>query len=188
MTETTKYCTLDNYKNYRNNCEFCGEIDIEDFNTYVPNQQRIIKQIKALDFSKQLIEEKEYRGMTLEELKELKIVSNTDGRPTDDLTDEKWQKEFRIRKLFVKPHPSDVKKMKGLYTREVNFWNEETMGTYDGCTNWITYCKYINDVLDNIRSGQTDYCYFVYQILDLLKFHYDTLKTKYCDGYWEVWL
>ena len=78
--------------------------------------------------------------------------------------------------------------MKGKYSKESGIWNEETNGTYHGLTNWQSYCSYINDVLRNIRKGQVDYCYYIYQILDLLKFHYSDLKTKYCDGYWEVWL
>ena len=78
--------------------------------------------------------------------------------------------------------------MTGKYSKESGKWNEETQGTYHGCTNWQQYCSYINDILSIIRSGQVDYCYYIYQILDLLKFHYDDLKTRYCDGYWEVWL
>lgn len=62
------------------------------------------------------------------------------------------------------------------------------MGSYPGCTNYQEYCSYINDVLSNIRAGQKDYGYFIYQIMDLAKFHYHDLRTKYCDGYWEVWL
>ena len=34
------------------------------------------------------------KEMTLEELRELKLISNTDGRPSSVLTDERWQKEF----------------------------------------------------------------------------------------------
>lgn len=90
--------------------------------------------------------------------------------------------------MFITPcHPS-VKKLGGKYSRESGMWNEETMGRYDGKTNWQEYCNFINSILDNIRLGQIDYCYYIYQIMQLTKFHYDKLKTKYCDGYWEVWL
>ena len=134
--------------------------------------------------------EKKYKNMTLEELKEMKIISNTNGRPTSSLTDEKWQKEFNVRKLFVKPYSKEVKRMGQLNrdSQETGYWNEETMGTYHGATNWQEYCSFINDVLRNIRAGQVDYLYYIYQITDLLKFHYDDLRTRYCDGYWEVWL
>lgn len=174
---------------------FGGEITIEDFNTYLPNKKRISNQIEANNLQDNLNknkrnEEKKYQNMTLEELREMKIVSNTNGRPLSTLTDEKWQKEFLVRKMFITSFSKDVKKLGGKYSKESGMWNEETQGTYHGQTNWQEYCSYINDVLRNIKSGQVDYCYFIYQIMDLAKFHYGNkqLKTRYCDGYWEVWL
>ena len=176
---------------------FGGEITIEDFNTYSPNKKRISNQIEANNIQESITqkqnkrnEEKKYQNMTLEELREMKIVSNTNGRPTSTLTNEKWQKEFNVRKMFITPFSKDVKKLGGKYSKEFGIWNEETSGEYHGQTNWQEYCSYINDVLRNIKSGQVDYCYFIYQIMDLAKFHYGNkqLKTKYRDGYWEVWL
>lgn len=173
---------------------FSGEIDIEDFSTFSPNKERINKYEAANKFQKELHnkkeQEKRYKTMTLEELREMKLISNTNGRPSSTLTDEKWQKEFNIRKLFVKPVDKSIKRFgqKNSFSEETGYWNEETMGTYHGATNWQNYCSFINDVLSNIRAGQIDYIYFIYQIMDLLKFHYDDLRTKYCDGYWEVWL
>lgn len=173
--------------------QYGGEINIEDFNTYSPNKKRINNQIDAdslsSDIRKKQKEMEMYKKMTLEELREKKIISNTDWRPPSSLTDEKWQKEFDARKLFITPHKDgSTKKLSGKHSRESGTWNEEINGTYDGCRNWQSYCTYINDVLKNIRSGQVDYCYYIYQIIDLLKFHFDDLRTKYCDGYWEVWL
>ena len=190
MTETTKtYQKTGNYK--PNYSTYSGEIDIEDFNTYSPNKKRINNQIEANNLQ-QTIEnknkEKKYKNMTLEELRELRLISNTNGTPSSSMTDEKWQKEFKIRKHFITPHPHNITELKGKYSKESGIWNEESNGTYYGCTNWQSYCSYINDVLRNIRKGQVDYCYYIYQILDLLKFHCDDLRTKYCDGYWEVWL
>lgn len=189
MTETTKNYVTGNYK--PDYSVYSGEINIEDFNTYSPNKKRISNQIEANNLQqtiKNKNKEIKYKNMSLEELKELKLISNTNGRPTSSMTDEKWQKELNLRKMFITPHPKEIKKMKGKYTKESGMWNEETMGTYHGCTNWQSYCSYINDVLSNIRTGQVDYCYYIFQILDLLKFHCNDLKTKYCDGYWEVWL
>ena len=192
---TRNYYRIGNYKPDRST--FSGEIDIEDFNTYSPNKKRINNQIEAELFQKTLLKKKKenemeekYKNMTLEELKEMKLISNTNGRPISTLTDEKWQKEFNVRKLFVKPYSKKIKRLGQLRrdSQETGYWNEETMGTYHGATNWQEYCAYINDVLRNIRAGQVDYLYYIYQITDLLKFHYDDLKTRYCDGYWEVWL
>ena len=190
MTETTKiYHKTGNYK--PNYSTYSGEIDIEDFNTYSPNKKRINNQIEANNLQqtiKNKNKEKKYKNMTLEELRELRLNSNTNGTPSSSMTDEKWQNEFKIRKHFITPNPHNVTELKGKYSKETGKWNEESNGTYYGCTNWQSYCSYINDVLRNIRKGKIDYCYYIYQILDLLKFHYSDLKTKYCDGYWEVWL
>ena len=186
MTETFK----------PNHMQYGGEIAIEDFNTYSPNKNRIKKQTEAAQMLSNLQEVtnkrkemEQYKHMTLEELKEMKIISNTDGRPSSSLTDEKWQKEFVVRKLFLTPiKGGKSKKLQGKYAKEFGGWNQESNGTYTGCTNWQSYCSYINDILSNIRAGQVDYCYYIYQISDLVRFHYNDLRTKYCDGYWEVWL
>lgn len=167
---------------------FGGNIEIEDFNTNFPNKKRISNYADAINMSKQRKDIQRYRNMTMEELKKMKLVSNTDGRPSSALTDKKWQKEFELRKLFIKPYKKSIKKLGRQFSKESGKWNIDTMGEYLGQTNWQEYCSYINDVLKNIRAGQIDYCYFIYQIMDLVKFHYDNLKTKYCDGYWEVWL
>jgi hypothetical protein len=87
-------------------------------------------------------------------------------------------------KLYITPYKKDITRMGGKYSKESGM----EMNNYDGITNWQSYCTYINDVLKNIRKGYHEFCYFTYQIVDLLKFHYDDLKTRYCDGYWEVWL
>lgn len=176
---------------------FAGEIDIEDFSTSFPNKKRIYKYIEADNLEKTIIEKekrknemKQYKSMTLEELREMRLISNTNSRPSSTLTNEKWQKEFNVRKLFITPINKNIKRFgqKNAYSEETGYWNEETMGTYHGATNWQEYCSFISDVLKNIGAGQIDYCYFIYQIMDLLKFHYNDLRTKYCDGYWEVWL
>ena len=190
---TRNYYKTGNYKT--GHSTFSGKIDIEDFNTSKPNKKRISNQIEAINFpetikKKQIKKDKEekYKNMTLEELKEMRIISNTNGRPDSNMTDERWQKEFNVRKLFITPNDKKHKRMGGKFSRESGTWNEEKDGEYLGMTNYQEYCSYINDVLKNIRAGQIDYCYFIYHIMDLLKFHYDDLRTKYCDGYWEVWL
>ncbi len=178
-----------------NHSVFGGNIEIEDFNTSYPNKRRIQNQVEAVHFQKTLekrkqkIEkEKKYKRMNLEELKKMRVISNTDCRPAEHLTDETWQKEFEIRKLFITPYDKKVQKFGGRFSKESAGGSAENCRTYDGCTNWQSYCTFINDILRNIRAGQVDYCYYIYQIMDLAKLHFYDLKTKYCDGYWEVWL
>lgn len=178
---------LENHNNSA--CFYGGELHIDDFSTELPNPERVNndKDTDSLNESiKNQAEIRKYYGMTYEKLKNLKLISNTDGRPVDYLTDKLWQTEFKIRKSFVKPSIKSY--MGGKYSRESGYWNEETQGKYYGATNYQEYCAFINDILRNIRSGQIDYCYFIYQIMDLLRYEYDRLVTKYCDGYWEVWL
>lgn len=105
------------------------------------------------------------------------------GRPEHNLTDKKWQEEFQLRRSYT--IPTKARKMTGYYSTErKQNYNVE----YKGVTNWQAYCSFINSVLSVIRSGNVDYCYFKYQIMDLLRFHPDTLRTRYIDGYWQVWL
>lgn len=178
-----------------NHSVFGGNIEIEDFNTSTPNKRRISNQMEAVHFQETLEKrkhktekEKKYKSMNLKELRKMRLISNTDGRPSEHLTDETWQKEFELRKLFITPYSSKTKKLGGRFSRESTDRSEDNPHTYDGCTNWQSYCSFINDILYNIRGGQVDYCYYIYQIMDLAKFHFHDLKTRYCDGYWEVWL
>lgn len=122
--------------------------------------------------------------MNLETLKDIKPTRTTNGRPSYSLTDKEWQNQFSIMKLYIKPYAKSITRFGGKGSRELGMAQEN----YDGITNWQSYCAYINDVLKNIRRGNHDFCFYGYQIVDLLKFHYNTLRTKYCDGYWEVWL
>ena len=122
--------------------------------------------------------------MNLESLKDIKPTRTTNGRPSSSLTDKEWQNQFSVIKLYIKPYEKSVTRFGGKGSRELGMVQEN----YDGITNWQSYCAYINDVLKNLRRGNHDFCYFGYQIVDLLKFHYNTLRTRYCDGYWEVWL
>lgn len=95
----TNYITSNKYKT--DHSTFGGIIDIEDFNTYTPNKRRISNQIDAINFQRQLLirqnkrkENEKYKDMTLEELKEMRLISNTDGRPTSTLTNESGKKNL----------------------------------------------------------------------------------------------
>lgn len=126
--------------------------------------------------------------INLDTLKDLHPLAMGNGRPQFGLTDKKWQQEFAIRKLYIKPYPKKIKKLGGRHSQDVKTWNIERDGEYMGMTDHQQFCRFINDVLSVIRSGGVDFTYFKYQNMELAKFHYDDLRTKYCDGYWEVWL
>ena len=59
-TETKK---SGNYK--QDHSIYSGEIDIEDFNTYLPNKRRINNQADADDLPKKIMEEKELKNTAL---------------------------------------------------------------------------------------------------------------------------
>lgn len=86
---------------------FIETIDIEDFNTECPNTGRFKKLFNALELSEQNKEMEKYKGMTMDDLRMNKIISNTDGKSSPSLTDEKWQMEFNIRKMFIKTCPKN---------------------------------------------------------------------------------
>lgn len=123
--------------------------------------------------------------MNLQTLKNTVPRRLSNGRPSTTLTDKEWQTRLEIMKLYITPYKNKTR-MSGRFSRESG--NEYTDKEYDGITNWQSYCSFINSILQTIRNGEHDFCYFDYQIADLLKFHYDTLRTRYKDGYFEVWL
>ena len=53
-----------------------------------------------------------------------------------------------------------------------------------------TYATFVSGVLETIRAGGTDYCFFIYQIEDLLKFEKERLQTSWLpnDKCFKVWL
>ena len=73
----------------QNHNTFAGEIDIDDFSTETPSKKRINKYVEADNLEKTIIEKerqkkemKNYQSMTLEELREMRLISNTNGRPS----------------------------------------------------------------------------------------------------------
>lgn len=117
---------------------------------------------------------------------EIRNININTGRPSPTLTDKLWQDEFQIMRIYIEPTKTKSKKMGGKFSKGSYSINE--MFQYQGATDWQRYCQYINDVLRNIKNGEVDYCYYKYQIRDLLCFYYDELRTRFCDGYWQVWL
>ena len=104
-------------------------------------------------------------------------VCMSDRTPPENLTDELWQEVFaKFKKLprrfgrgNLMPKPPRAKN--GFYS------------TYE------MYVRFINDILRNIRQGETDYCYFLYHIQDLVEYE-PLLESRFVeDGrYFEVWI
>lgn len=103
----------------------------------------------------------------------LEVINEKTGRPPKDYTDSQWQQDLiRIRAVV---QPSSFKKMR-VIPKPRNF-----VGTYHGKTQYQCYCDFINDVLNSIRRGKPDYCYYIYQIAELLKYEHDRLQAVWLE-------
>lgn len=67
------------------------------------------------------------------------------------------------------------------YMRSRSVYYDKIPSTYE------YYRTFINDILTNIRKGNHDYAYHLYQIKDLLQFEPD-LHVEYKDDLFEVYL
>ena len=97
------------------------------------------------------------------------------------MTDEEWQNIFQSLRSSTLPSP-DSRMMKP--TGSIGY------SAYKGQTSYQQYCSWINDVLLVLRSGGTDYCYYYYQLADLLRFEKYRLRSSYQpeEQFWIVWL
>lgn len=103
----------------------------------------------------------------------MSVVNENTGRPPKNYSNSQWQKDFLFLKEKVNKSifgDTPVKEVTDIYTC---FGRNQINKYY--------YCSYINDILLNIRSGEIDYCYYIYQISELLKYEHDNLKTKWLD-------
>lgn len=105
----------------------------------------------------------------------------------ESITDENWQETFQGLRYFTEPTKH----------KELSLLNNtsKVTGRRWGLTDkkhitsqYTYYENFINDILQQIQLGKHDFCYHIYQIAELLKFHKEKLKTKLSDGYIEVWL
>lgn len=116
--------------------------------------------------------------MNLEDLKQL----GRKERPPKDMTEFQWNQYFDILKMTTEQ--SNEKKMRRSYSPIlVNGYRDDSQFAYCGETQWSRYCQFINSVLNTIRHNEFDYCFCIYQIVDLLKFEHDRLEVKWLNQY-----
>lgn len=123
--------------------------------------------------------------MTIQELQEMRwgnLPANS-GRPSTLMTDQQWQHRFELMRAITQisknkklTHMPDPRNLSG--------------DRYCGDTMYHYFKIFINDVLEQIRLGHHEYCYYTYQIQELLKYENSRLMSKYHpqDQLWEVWL
>lgn len=114
------------------------------------------------------------------------------GKPDSNLTDEQWQLYFAAMKEQTK-QSAECCMNTDFVQLTVN--GRPLQSSYEGDTAYMYYCEFINSVLDAIRGTgdevpEHEYCYFIYQIAELLRFEHERLRTRYLPEYrcFEVWL
>ncbi len=95
------------------------------------------------------------------------MVTVKSGKPPKGYTDAEWQQDL----IRLKDKIQENKTQKKMTVIEEPPYDPEK--PYYGKTQYQCYCDFINDILDNIRSGGTDYCFYIYQIAELLKYQHD---------------
>jgi len=109
--------------------------------------------------------------MKLEELQQMGAAAK--GLPSGT-TDDEWQEAFKVLKYLVSPSGKRRMELPKSYClvngTKVSFQEE---------TQWTRYCEFINSILNTIRQGEVDYCYYIYQIKELLKYEHDNLAVTY---------
>lgn len=122
-------------------------------------------------------------------IEDFRNVDSGNGKPNPLMTNTQWQEYFNIMKLSIRQSPH-----KRMYTSSspitINHYASDSQFVYRGETQWYRYKMFINSVLSVIRNGERDYCYYIYQIADLLEYEHDKLQTLWLPEYrcFQVWL
>lgn len=91
------------------------------------------------------------------------------------LTDAQWQKQFNLMRREVVP----------AHSSKIHRTTEKDSDKAD-----IYYRVWVNDILEQLRNGLHEYCYFPHQVREILRFEPRKLRSRYFakDGYVEIWL
>ena len=96
-------------------------------------------------------------------------ISDIYKKPPKDYTSRQWRSDFEEIKSKVIPTQER-------FMRVIR--DSPSYGSYHGKTQYQQYCSFINNILKSIRRGEIDYCFYIYQIQDLLKFE-ERLKVEW---------
>lgn len=101
--------------------------------------------------------------------------------PNPDMSDEEWQEYFSQMKQQIVPSKRKQLSSKQTPVYIYSYDNKSDERVYIGETAYSRYSSFINGVLRTIRSPKDneDYCFYIYQIAELLRFEPDRLRTEY---------
>ena len=94
--------------------------------------------------------------------------------PPKGYTNSQWQLDFAEMKSRIKQGSTTL--MPTIREATKTLYQE-----YHGKTQYQRYCDFINDTLKSIRKGHIDYCFYIYQIEELLKYEHDKLKVDWLE-------
>lgn len=79
----------------------------------------------------------------------INCVLEKTGSPSSDYTNDQWQRDFaKLRSRII----------------------SSVVNTPDDSNNDQIYHDFIDGILFNLRRGNIDYCFYIYQVADLLKY------------------
>lgn len=122
-------------------------------------------------------------------IEDLRRILSGGGKLGSDISDTQWQEYFNFMKLTItQSRDRNIRHSCGSVI--IGGCTDDKQFAYRGETQWGAYRNFINDVLKTIRAGKCDYCYYTYQIADLLKYEHDKLITQWLPEYgcFQVWL
>lgn len=105
-----------------------------------------------------------------------KVLKQLNVNDESDLTPSKWNKFFIQLKNLIGSSQSKVM--------------EHQTTIYGGDYDPESYSHYINRILFAIRRGVVDYCFRIYQVIDLMRYEHDRLQVQWnmSAQCFEVWL
>ena len=125
-----------------------------------------------------------------DDLLRIKSISevSTATVPDSYCTNEDWQAYFKSLASIVEPKSHKRITHKDIQNHNSVFYSNPK--TNDGEMLWQCYCSFINDTLSLIRRGECCYCFYIYQIAELLQFEHDRLNTEWMPEQkcFKVWL
>lgn len=107
-------------------------------------------------------------------------VTLTTKTPPSDYTDAQWQLDYYEIKSILHQQESNSKKITTTQGFPIDI-------PQNGKTNQQYYYSFLIDTLSELKSGHKAYCYFVYQIVDLLRLD-QNVHAKFipCGGYFSL--
>ena len=115
------------------------------------------------------------------------LLKENNSKTLKTLTDNEWQECLDLLRTIT---PTTIEKRLKRKLGRVVIGRNWTLSGGESDSLDTYYITFINSVLKSIRSGETDYCFYTYQIAELLRFE-PKLQARLIHNdcsHFEVWL